>query len=67
MDRKTEEEDYILMHSTIKISVQPRDVDVRLSLARFLREKLHLTGTKISCGEERAAEDGERTDESLSV
>ena len=31
-------------------SVQPRDVGSTMSLARYLREHLHLTGTKISCG-----------------
>ena len=30
--------------------VQPRDVGSTLSLARYLREHLHLTGTKVSCG-----------------
>ena len=35
---------------TTLLSVQPRDVGSTLSLARYLREHLHLTGTKVSCG-----------------
>lgn len=38
------------LHTTINGETIVAEVDPRLSLAEFLREKLYLTGTKIGCG-----------------
>ncbi len=37
--------------STFHLSVSSAEVPASMSLARFLRDRLHLTGTKISCGQ----------------